>query len=979
MSDFLCVPLCIPPCPSVVKFSLPPGASKRKLRQSIPVNYFKPLLNMMRLVSVSFLLLLPYLLTAQENLKLWYRQPSLKWTDALPVGNGRLGAMIFGTVEKEQIQFNEETLWSGGPRDYQREGAAEYLPAIRRLLFEGKQDSAEKLAQQKFMGTRSDEGKVDEWIDKVTSLKGFTGNPALVDYDDSDWKTINIPTYEGWESAGLDGLDGVVWFRTTFVAPADWKGKNLVLDLNRIRDHDFTYVNGKLVGTTNSTDPRKYIIPDTVWKPGINVIAIQVLNYFDRGGLMGFRDTTRHIGVYPENGAATSEISLNKKWKYKVQTDEPPAVPHYQADYQPFGDLWLHFQNHTKFTHYRRELNLVDAITKTSYVVNGVKYSREYFCSQPDDVIAVRLQSDKKASISLEALLNSPHKNFVTKKIDNSTLSLSVRIRNGALRGESFLKVISVGGQSTVTNDKVVIAKADEVIFFLVAATNYRNYKDVTADPEALCKKTLQGLTGKTYDQLRDRHIKEYQSYFNTLTIRFGKSETDTIPTDERIDKFALNADPSFAALYVQYGRYLLISSSRPGTRPANLQGIWNDLLTPPWGSKYTTNINAEMNYWPAEPLNLSRLHEPLFQMIEELSVEGRKTAKSHYNAKGWVLHHNTDVWRGTAPINASNHGIWVTGGAWLCHHLWERYLFTKDKSFLQNRAYPIMKEAALFFNDFLIKDPKTGWLISTPSNSPENGGLVAGPTMDHQIIRDLFSNCIAASEVLGIDSSFRENLKEKYKQIAPNQIGKFGQLQEWLEDKDDTSNKHRHVSHLWGVHPGNEINWDKTPDLVKAARQSLIYRGDAGTGWSLAWKINFWARFKDGDHAFKMVKMLISPAAKGGGSYVNLFDAHPPFQIDGNFGGAAGIGEMLVQSQNGYIALLPALPGDLKEGDISGFCARGGFEVAMKWENNKLKDVEILSKVGEECVVRYGKNEARFATQKGKRYRLNSDLKLLR
>ena len=382
------------------------------------------------------------------------------------------------------------------------------------------------------------------------------------------------------------------------------------------------------------------------------------------------------------------------------------------------------------------------------------------------------------------------------------------------------------------------------------------------------------------------------------------------------------------------------------------------------------------MNYWPAEPLNLSPMHEPLFGMITDLAEVGQKTAKAHYNARGWVLHHNTDLWRGTAPINASNHGIWVTGGAWLSQHLWHRYEFTKDKIFLRDRAYPIMKSAALFFTDFLIKDPKTGWLISTPSNSPENGGLVAGPTMDHQIIRDLFKNCIIAGEVLGLDAEFRETLKNKYDSIAPNRIGKYGQLQEWMEDKDDTSNKHRHVSHLWGVHPGSEITWDKTPELMKAARQSLLYRGDAGTGWSLAWKINFWSRFKDGDHSFQMLKMLISPAATGGGSYVNLFDAHPPFQIDGNFGGAAGIGEMFVQSHSGYIELLPALPVSIPEGNIRGFCARGGFEIDMRWAKGQMQRVEILSKAGEHCVIKLRDKEVRFPTQKGKRYILDGQLK---
>jgi len=384
------------------------------------------------------------------------------------------------------------------------------------------------------------------------------------------------------------------------------------------------------------------------------------------------------------------------------------------------------------------------------------------------------------------------------------------------------------------------------------------------------------------------------------------------------------------------------------------------------------------MNYWPAEFLNLSPMHEPLFKMIEELSQSGRETAKEYYNARGWVLHHNTDLWRGTAPINASNHGIWQGGSGWLSSHLWEHYLFTQDKNFLRSRAYPIMKQSALFYHDALTKDPTTAWLISSPSNSPENGGLVAGPTMDHQIIRSLFRAVIEASEILGVDKSLRDSLQQQVKQIAPNQIGKYGQLQEWLQDVDDTANKHRHVSHLWAVYPGHEINWEESPDLVKAARQSLIYRGDAATGWSLGWKLNLWARFKDGDHAYKLLQMLLSPAEKGGaGSYHNLFDAHPPFQIDGNFGGAAGIGEMLLQSHTKYIDVLPALPSALPNGDVKGICARGGFQLNLKWSNNKLESVEVLSLAGNDCLLRYGTKIKSIKTEKGKRYKLNSELEL--
>jgi alpha-L-fucosidase 2 len=758
----------------------------------------------------------------QPIYQLWYTKPAEKWTDALPIGNGRIGAMLFSDVEKDHIQFNEETLWTGGPRDYNHKGAAGYLAEIRKLLFEGKQEAAEKLATEKFMGSQSGAGDSDKW------------------------------------------------------------------------------------------------------------------------------------------------------------TAEMPAVSQFQASYQPFGDLYLNFKNQTgAASNYKRKLDLSTAVASTSYTLNGVNYLREYFASQPNQAVVVRLSADKKGSINLDAVLSSPHKYSAVKKLSENTISLTLRVQGGVLKGESQLQAIITKGKLQVSQGRLSISAADAVTLYLTAGTNFISDKNVTGNPAIACIKAITGLKDKSYAQVKTAHVKEYQKYYNSFSVSFGKGENESLPTDERIEKFADSKDASFAALFMQYGRYLLISSSRPGTQPANLQGIWNDLLTPPWGSKYTTNINLEMNYWPTGTLNLPAMNGPLFKKIDALAKNGAVTAKVHYNANGWVLHHNTDLWNGTAPINASNHGIWVTGAGWLSQHLWDHYLFTQDRVFLKNEGYPLMKASALFFVDFLVKDPKTGWLISTPSNSPENGGLVAGPTMDHQIIRTLFKNCIAASESLGVDAEFRKTLEQKLSLLAPNQIGKYGQLQEWLEDKDDTTSKHRHVSHLWGVHPGNDITWD-TPDMMKAARQSLIYRGDEGTGWSLAWKINFWARFKDGDHAMKMVKMLISPAAKGGGAYVNLFDAHPPFQIDGNFGGAAGIGEMLLQSHTQFVELLPALPADIPTGQVKGICARGGFELNFKWDNGVLTELEIYSKAGNVCLLRYGNKITSIATQRGATYKLNGDLERL-
>lgn len=945
----------------------------------------------------------------KDSLRLWYTAPAKTWVEALPLGNGRLGAMVFGGTAEERLQFNEETLWTGRPRDYHREGAARHLPRIRKLLFEGKQEAAEELAQQVFMGKMINEDNYDSlkkaWLEKVLVPEEMGGDPSAAGYDDRSWKEMHVPADDGWRSGGLEGVNGAVWFRYTFRLPPDWKGKDLVLELGRIRDKDITYVNGKKVGSLEGKDlNRTYRLPAQLLVPGENVIAIQVLSFFDKGGFTGFDDSEEPLSVYPQGEKERHLIILSKAWKYKVQNAAPPEFPDYMARYQPFGDLKIRFRHSGNVTSYRRALDISRAVASTSYEADGVRYRREYLASAPDQVIAVHLTAGKPGKISFEAALSTPHPLSSTRRVDDHTLALSLRIRDGALKGESYLAVKAAGGRVTVTDNGITVEEADSVSLFLAAATNFKNFKDVSGNPAAACKKTLQRLEKKDYQALKAAHIREYRKFFDTFSIRLGEAAaaaasavTDaapgvpgtrpaapgSLPTDERLKAFEPGNDPALAALYLQYARYLLISSSRPGTRPANLQGIWNHLMLPPWDSKYTTNINLEMNYWPAEVLHLSRCHEPLFQLIEEVAENGRKTAKAHYGCRGWVLHHNTDIWRGTAPVNASNHGIWVGGGAWLCHHLWEHYRYTLDKDFLEDRAYPLMKGAALFYVDFLVEDPKTGWLISTPSNSPELGGLVAGPAMDHQLIRDLFRNCIRASRLLDVDADLRNVLEEKLAKIAPDQVGRHGQLQEWLEDKDDPDEKHRHVSHLWGVHPGHEITWDKNPELMKAARQSLIFRGDGGTGWSLAWKVNLWARFKDGNHAHQMLAHLLQPAidASGeerGGTYPNLFDAHPPFQIDGNFGGAAGIAEMLMQSQNGYIELLPALPEAWPSGEVKGLRARGGFTLNFRWKNGQLQELTLLSNAGGTCELRYGDKKVTLETEKGNTYRFSGKLEQL-
>lgn len=911
--------------------------------------------------------------------KLWYNKPSVKWTDALPIGTGKLGGMIYGYSLNERIQFNEETLWTGGPHEYQHNGAVKYLPTIRQLLAEGKQGEAEALAEKEFMGVKyPDEAtyvkQKAEWLQQVKADPKY----AAVALVDTGWRQMPLTVTNGWESVGLEGLDGALWFRTTFDVPAAWAGKSIYIDLGRVRDMDITFVNGVLIGTTDGmNEQRHYLIPAAAVKKGKNVLAVQVINYFDKGGFVGAKGANKAFVIYPEGTGIDKAVSINGLWKYWIQNNLPPAAPHYQADYQPFGDLWLKMDDPSvTVSDYRRELDIANAVSTVTYKSRGITFFREYFASAPQQAIVVNLKADKAGSISLSAILKTPHTTFTTRKIDDKTLALSLQVKNGVLKGASYLYVTTEKGTVEVLEDKITVKNADAATFYLVAGTSFRNYHDVSGDPDAICAQALQNIKGKSYEAVKVAHINEYQQYFNTFSIDLGTSANAALPTDERIDNFSALKDPALLSLYMQYGRYLLISSSRPGAQAANLQGIWNDMLTPPWGSKYTSNINLQMNYWSAEQLNLSACTEPLIKMIGELAEAGKLTAKEHYGAPGWVLHHNTDLWRGTAPINASNHGIWVTGAAWLCLHLWEHYQFTQDAAFLK-QAYPYMKSASDFFVSFLVKDPKTGWLISTPSNSPEQGGLVAGPTMDHQIIRELFKNTIKAAELLKTDAAQQKIWREKYAQIAPNQIGKYGQLQEWLEDKDDPENKHRHQSHLWGVYPGTDITWDSTRNVMRAAQTSLMQRGDGGTGWSLAWKVNLWARFKDAEHTLLMAEKLLSPAdgnvGEGGGVYRNMFDAHPPFQIDGNFGGAAGIAEMLVQSHQAYIELLPALPNAFKDGEVKGICARGGYELDITWKQGGLEKVVIRSKAGGVCDLKYKGKRIKQDTEKGKSYTLDA------
>lgn len=733
--------------------------------------------------------------------KLWYNKPAQQWVEALPIGNGRLGAMVFGNPENDKVQLNESTVWAGQPNRNDNPEAKESLPKVRQLIFQGKYNEAQNLVNQKF-------------ISKLSN-----GMP-----------------------------------------------------------------------------------------------------------------------------------------------------------YQTVGNLNLRFPGHENFHNYYRELNIENAIATTVYTVGGTTYKREVFSSIVDQVIVIRLTADRPRKISFSTTMERPSAIQVAKS-GNDKLILSGTTSDfetikGMVQFSAQVKIIPEGGSILACDTSLTVNNANAATIYISIATNFKNYADISGDAIKKANGFLKSVVKKTYTQVLKDHIKEYQKFFNRVKIDLGHTESIKNPTDVRIKQFVKSYDPQLVALYFQFGRYLLISSSQPGGQPATLQGLWNGELFPPWDSKYTVNINTEMNYWPSEVTNLTEMNEPLIQMIRELSETGKQTAKSMYGADGWVLHHNTDIWRINGPVDGSYWGMWPMGGAWLCQHLWYKYEYSGKQKFLAS-VYPILKSAASFYISFLSREPKHNWLVVVPSISPENApmqhsesSISAGTTMDNELLFDLFSKTIKSAEILGLDKEFVIQLKATISQLPPMQIGQYAQLQEWMEDRDDPMDKHRHVSHLYAVYPSNQISPYRTPELFTAARNSLSYRGDPSTGWSMNWKINLWARFLDGNHAYKLITDQISLVdsaqyknhdfAGKGGTYPNMLDACPPFQIDGNFGFTAGLAEMLLQSHDGAIQVLPALPDVLENGSVSGLLARGGFVIEnMEWKAGKITKLVVKSTIGGNCRIR--------------------------
>ena len=772
------------------------------------------------LIVVAFTALSTSAQGSHSGFKLTFDKPASKWTEAVPLGNGRMGAMVFGGTADERLQINESTLWGGGPHDYTNPEAYSHLDEVRKLIFAGKVDEAEKLSEN------------------------LMGKPKLL------------------------------------------------------------------------------------------------------------------------------------------------------MPYQPFCDLRLHFPGHDQAADYHRELYLDEAFAETDYKIGDAHFRREMFVSYPDQVLVVRITASQPGQLTFSVGMDSPQAGTHVESTANDALQLTGQIQprqnppsswtgswdQPGMRFAAMLKVVHEGGSVRSAEGGLEISGANSVTILFSNATSFRNYRDINGDALGAARATLQRASKMSYESLRTRHVDDFRSLFSRVELHLGDDHSAE-STDQRIKNFAVNDDPSLLALYFEFGRYLLISSSRPGGQPANLQGIWNEDLLPAWSSKWTTNINLEMNYWQADAGDLWETQEPLWILIRDLRVTGAATARVDYQSKGWVLHHNTDLWRATTPVDGP-WGIWPTGGVWLANQMWDHYEFSGDREFLRQQAYPAMKEAAQFALDILVEAPAgtpfAGRLVTNPSTSPENRYVLNGkpqtltyaPTMDVELIRELFENCRRAAEILGTDADFRTELEKAEKHLPPLQIGKRGQLQEWIEDYGETEPQHRHVSHLYSLYPGHDISLKSTPEFAAATKKSLELRGDGGTGWSTVWRVALWARLQNPEHAYNNLKILITTS-----TLPNMFDLCPPFQIDGNLGGPAAITEMLVQSTPDEISVLPALPQQWPSGSLKGVRVRGGGKVDIAWKEGRLTELRLQSDHAIKYRVSYGGNSAQVQMQPGKPTVLDSSL----
>ncbi|MDP4206703.1 MAG: glycoside hydrolase N-terminal domain-containing protein, partial [Bacteroidota bacterium] len=633
---------------------------------------------------------------------------------------------------------------------------------------------------------------------------------------------------------------------------------------------------------------------------------------------------------------------------------------------QTMGDLFVKVSQNGDVKNYRRELDLTNSIARVSYIAGNVMHKRSFFASYPKRVLVFRFENNAPAGTDYQIAFKSPHQK-ISETFVNHEYAFTGNVSDNGMEFESRVQIRAGKGKVSFSDGKIQVKGTKDLVLILTAQTEYQNhYPDYRGNNYKRGNaEVLSRIEGVSYEQLLSEHQHDYKNLFNRVNLSLGKGENNNLPTDERLIAYSKGAvDPEFEALYFQYSRYLMISSSRPGTMPMHLQGKWNNSVNPPWACDYHTNINVQMIYWPAEVTNLSECHLPLVDFTSSLVEPGTKAAWEFFHCKGWITNTMTNPFGFTSPGWGFPWGFYPAGGAWLCQHLWEHYAFTGDLDFLKNKAYPVMKQAALFWMDYLTKD-ENGELVSTPSYSPEQGGISGGASMDHEIAWDLMNNCVKACNTLNIDKKFADKVGAIRDQICKPKIGRWGQLQEWKEDIDDSTNHHRHVSHLFALYPGSQITPNTTPELAKAAMKSLLARGDEGTGWSLAWKINFWARLKDGDHAYKMLRFLLRSTgsqdfnySSGGGTYANLFCAHPPFQIDGNMGGCAGIAEMLLQSNADCIELLPSLPAAWSEGKITGLKARGGFVVDIEWKHHKLTKARVRSLNENVCILKYGNKQ---------------------